>query len=99
MCGIGSRRDTHSEDELNMTSSVSPRADQGRSTLSGAALLTVDDVAALLNVSTRTVRRMADSGAMPRPVKLASLIRWRRDDIDAWVAAGCPSCRQTRGAK
>lgn len=61
-----------------------------------AALLTVDDVAALLAVSTRTIRRMADSGQMPRAVKLSSLIRWRRSEIDAWLADGCPSCRQTR---
>lgn len=59
-------------------------------------LLTVDAVAALLSVSTRTVRRMADSGQMPRPVRLASLIRWRRDDVEQWLAAGCPPCRPTR---
>ena len=80
-----------------MTLSVSPTADQGRSTLSGAALMTVDDVAALLNVSPRTVRRMADRHAMPIPLRLSSLIRWRRCDIEAWVAAGCQSCRQQRG--
>jgi excisionase family DNA binding protein len=58
----------------------------------GTALLTVDDVAALLTVSSRTVRRMADSGAMPRPVRLSTLIRWRRTDIDLWIADGCPRC-------
>lgn len=73
-------------------------ADAGRSTASSAALLAVDDVAALLSVSPRTVRRMADSGAMPRPVKLSSLVRWRRADLDQWLAAGCPSCRQMRRA-
>ena len=82
-----------------MTLSSSSTADQARSPAACAALLDVGDVAAMLNVSTRTVRRMADSSVMPRPVRLSSLIRWRRADIDAWLAAGCPSCRQQRGAK
>ncbi len=78
-----------------MSLSTSPSADAGRSA-ADAALLTVDDVAELLSVSPRTVRRMADSGAMPRPLKLASLVRWRRSDIDRWLADGCPSCRSGR---
>ena len=57
-----------------------------------ADLLDVDEVAALLSCSTRTVRRMADSGQMPRPLKLASLRRWRRSDIERWLADGCPRC-------
>ncbi len=80
-----------------MNLSASPTADAERS-VADAALMTVDDVAALLTVSPRTVRRMADSGAMPRPVRLSSLIRWRRHEIDEWVQAGCPSCREQRRA-
>lgn len=79
-----------------MTCSVSPTADQGRSTTADPVLLNVDDVAALLSVSPRTVRRMADNGAMPRSLRLGSLIRWRRSDVDRWIADGCPSCRGTR---
>ena len=76
-----------------MTLPVSHTADAVRCDAS-PQLLTVDAVAALLAVSTRTVRRMADSGAMPRPVRLSSLIRWRRDDVDQWLADGCPACRR-----
>ena len=65
-------------------------------------LPSVVDVAyleALLVVSGRTIRRMADSGQMPRPVKIASLVRWRLRTGDPmtgildWIEAGCPSCR------
>lgn len=59
-----------------------------------AELLDVERVAEMLAVSTRTVRRMADSGQMPRPLKVASLIRWRRSDIEQWLADGCPNCRR-----
>jgi len=61
-----------------------------------AELLDIRAVAALLGgCSIRHVRRMADAGLMPRPLKLVHLIRWRRSDLDAWIAAGCP--RQQSG--
>jgi excisionase family DNA binding protein len=72
-----------------MSVSVSPTADR-QSNSSDAALMNVEDLSALLRCSARTVRRMADSGQMPRPVRLGSLVRWRRSDIDAWLADGCP---------
>ena len=57
-----------------------------------AKLLDVRDVAALLDrCSVRHVHRLADAGKMPRPVKLGALVRWRRADLEAWIAAGCPS--------
>ena len=64
---------------------------------SPATLLDVEQVAAILNVSARTVYRMADAGAMPRPRHLNTLIRWSRAEIEAWVKAGCPSCRSANG--
>jgi excisionase family DNA binding protein len=56
-------------------------------------LMAVDDVAAMLNCSTRTVWRFSDAGKFLRPLKLGSLRRWRREDVDQWLADGCPSVR------
>jgi excisionase family DNA binding protein len=56
-------------------------------------LLDVRAVAALLDCSARHVYRLADSGRMPAPVRVGALVRWRRADLDAWLAAGCPSTR------
>ena len=53
----------------------------------------VDAIAERLGCSTRHIRRLADSGAMPRPIHLGRLVRWRRADVDAWLAAGCPRVR------
>jgi predicted DNA-binding transcriptional regulator AlpA len=64
-----------------------------------AVLLDVNAVAELLSCSTRTVRRMADAGQMPRPLKLSSLCRWRArtgeptTGILDWIEAFCPNCR------
>ena len=63
-----------------------------------AALLDVQAVAELLTCSPQHVRRLTDAGKMPRPVRLGSLLRWRRADIDAWLNGGCQPCRD-RGAR
>jgi excisionase family DNA binding protein len=60
---------------------------------SPAQLLDVRAVAALLDCSTRHVYRLADGGRMPPPVRLGALVRWRRQDLDTWLANGCPTCR------
>lgn len=58
-----------------------------------AQLLDVRSVAALLDCSTRHVYRLSDGGLMPPPVRLGGLVRWRRADIDTWLANGCRPCR------
>jgi excisionase family DNA binding protein len=57
------------------------------------ALLDVRAVAALLDCSPRHIYRMADSGALPRPVKFGALVRWPRQVIEEWIASGCKPCR------
>jgi excisionase family DNA binding protein len=60
------------------------------------ALLTADDVGRLLSCSRRSVYRLADKGRIPAPVRLGNLVRWRRDELDQWLAEGCPP-RRRRG--
>jgi excisionase family DNA binding protein len=61
-------------------------------------LLDVKAVAAQLGCSTRHAYRLADAGKMPRPIKLGALVKWRRDEIEAWIAGGCKPVRAP-GAK
>lgn len=58
-------------------------------------LLDVRELATILNCSSRHIYRMTDAGRMPRPVRLGVLIRWKKAEIDAWLAAGCPPARCT----
>ena len=58
----------------------------------GRAMLSIDDVATnYLGCSTRHVQRLADSGRMPRPIKLGTLIHLPRAVIEQWIAEGCPN--------
>jgi excisionase family DNA binding protein len=63
-------------------------------------MLDVANVADMLGVSTRHVYRLADSGRMPRPIKLGGANRWDRLTLEQWVSDGCPSVttRRTGGA-
>lgn len=54
-------------------------------------LATPKQVAELLQVSTRTLWRMRSAGSLPTPIRLGSAVRWRRDEIEQWILAGCPS--------
>ena len=58
------------------------------------ALLDVNQVAALLNCSSRHIYRLSDAAKMPRPVKLGNLVRWSRHVIETWIDNGCQSCRE-----
>jgi excisionase family DNA binding protein len=64
-----------------------------------ASLLDVTAVAAVAGCSPRHIYRMADAGLMPAPVRLGALVRWRRTDLDEWVASGCHPVRAIRAAR
>lgn len=57
---------------------------------SAMLLLTAEDVAERLGISTRTLWRMCRGGRCPQPLRLGGNTRWRSADIERWVAAGCP---------
>ncbi len=52
------------------------------------------EFARLLGVSLRQVWRLNATGKLPRPVRLGGSVRWRRDEIIAWLGQNCPD-RQT----
>jgi predicted DNA-binding transcriptional regulator AlpA len=61
-----------------------------------ASLVDVKNVASQLSCSARHVRRLYDSGRMPRPVKLGALVRWSSISINQWIEEGCPATSKRR---
>lgn len=59
-------------------------------------MLTVHDVAAILGCSPRSIYRLCDASKMPRPVKLGALVRWPREVVEKWIAAGCPAASESQ---
>ena len=54
-------------------------------------LLSSDDLAHLLRISKRTVWRRRSDGSLPAAVPFGRFVRWRRDEIERWIAADCPT--------
>ncbi|MCR5257060.1 MAG: helix-turn-helix domain-containing protein [Desulfovibrio sp.] len=59
----------------------------------GAMLMDIKEVSALLGISVSSIQRLVRAQSFPQPVRmLGSLVRWRRADILAF-ASGTPSQR------
>lgn len=61
------------------------------------SLLTAQQLAKLLQVSTRTIWRLRSAGQLPQPIELGGSIRWNRDAVHRWINAGCPPQESGRG--
>jgi predicted DNA-binding transcriptional regulator AlpA len=53
-------------------------------------MLTKEEGARLLNVSGRTIDRLLSADWMPKLVEVLGCKRFRRADLEEWIAAGCP---------
>jgi predicted DNA-binding transcriptional regulator AlpA len=61
-------------------------------------LLDVMDLAKRLRCSLRYVWQLRQAGALPDPIDVGGLLRWRPEDIDRWIQA-CPQLVARRQAK
>lgn len=65
-------------------------------------LLTAAEVGKILGLSKRQIFRLNSSGKIPASIRIGGAVRWRADEISAWLAAGAPD-RKTwesiRGAR
>ncbi len=53
-------------------------------------MVTVSDVAAMLQCGERTVHRMIETASIPAPVRIGRLIRWPKAKLTQWIDDGCP---------
>ena len=51
----------------------------------------IRQLAHLLGRSVASLERDQAAGRLPSPVRIGGSKKWRRSDIEAWVAAGCPA--------
>ena len=56
----------------------------------------VPAVAEMCDVAPETIRRLTDRAAMPKPVRLGRSVKYRLDDIEAWINDGCPDLSKGR---
>jgi predicted DNA-binding transcriptional regulator AlpA len=54
-------------------------------------LLSARDLAALLQMSLRSIRTLDRAGRLPSPLRLTrGCVRWKLSEIHDWIAGGCP---------
>jgi predicted DNA-binding transcriptional regulator AlpA len=53
-------------------------------------LLGRQEAADFCGVSRSAWERYSAAGRIPRPIRLAGRVLWRRTELLAWTAAGCP---------
>jgi predicted DNA-binding transcriptional regulator AlpA len=53
-------------------------------------LIDIENLSVLLHRSEASLERDQSAGRLPAPVYVGGSRRWRRAEIVAWVAAGCP---------
>ncbi len=56
-------------------------------------LLTREDLATALQVTTRHLSAMVARGELPEPIRFGRLVRWPKSAIDAWIEARTPQSR------
>ena len=66
----------------------------GKTIIPETALLDINQVASILNCSSRHVQRMVDAGRMPKPLRLGYLVRWDKSTIKEWISQGCPQSQR-----
>jgi len=54
-------------------------------------LFTMKDVARLLRVSVRSVRRMKKTGVLPPAIEIGRSSYWKATVIEQWIDDGCPT--------
>ena len=59
-------------------------------------MMRVEDLAERLQIGASTVWRRRDQGSLPAPLRLGRSVRWRKEDVDAWINDGCPDVRRTK---
>ena len=59
-----------------------------------ALVVSAKVLAKLLGVSIRQVWRLNSAGKLPKHIRLGGSVRWRRDEIMAFIEAGAPDRAQ-----
>jgi excisionase family DNA binding protein len=53
-------------------------------------LIPAEKVAEILGISKRTLWRLLSAGKLPEPIRLGSVVRWNKDELQDWIEEGCP---------
>jgi len=53
-------------------------------------LITAEELAEMLRISTRTLWRQLSAGQLIEPVRIGGSTRWPLEKVHQWIEEGCP---------
>ncbi len=56
-------------------------------------LVDAKEAARLCSISESMLYKLNAAGKIPAPVRIGSLLRWKRRELLEWIEAGCPCIR------
>ncbi len=65
--------------------------------MSEFALITLEELAEILHLSSRTLQRKLSAGELPAPIRIGRSIRWPLAVIHKWIEEGCPVMKRSPG--
>jgi excisionase family DNA binding protein len=73
-----------------------PPYEVGRPPALLSLLLAADQVAELLGLSVRSIKRLSSEGTLPGVVRIGRSVRFSRAALEEWVGRGCPPAKGPR---
>lgn len=80
-------------------SSVTTQEDRKGAGEQPLLLLSAEALADRLGFSARTIWRLRSAARLPPSLKIGGSIRWRAQEIDDWIEAGCPDAKAWQARK
>ncbi len=59
-------------------------------------LITAAELAQMMQISVRTLWRLLSARQIPAPIRIGGNTRWRLEEINQWIAEGCPQSMCTK---
>lgn len=54
------------------------------------AMITAQQFAGKMQISTRSLWRKLSGGLVPQPIRIGGIVRWSLHEVEKWIAEGCP---------
>ena len=85
---MGYAGDGTNREKVTMTTNETPPAVPMANDI--ALLVDANEAARMCSMHRGSWYKIVAAGKTPASIRIGSMVRWRRDEIEEWIAAGCP---------
>jgi predicted DNA-binding transcriptional regulator AlpA len=80
-----------SDKQPRLTAKMDLQSNHSAEKIANSSLvLTAAEAAAIFHKSARSWHNWDATGKIPRPIRIGRSTYWRPEELQAWIAAGCP---------